>query len=226
MPKGTVPQKKTSPVVLIFTIGVVGWGFYAINRLTAPLSSPSVQVTQNIPQPKPEKEKSVKQWLLDWIQEDAKTEGQRTAASPTQKSSFQEISLYFYKMNQKGETNLVPVPRKVSLLTESEPLKKIFEAVIQGPTDEEKSKDYLDAFPDKPRLRHVNRQGDTIVLDFEDEFGKGASFELIRLQLRQLLATAKALPGVNKIKIYVQGIAPTHVGGDGFPLPSVISGNI
>lgn len=217
----------TSPVVIIFTIGVVGWGFFAIDRLTSPpvgvVNAHNAAVTGAEQKPEPGKSKSIKKWILEWLQPELEAPQKARARQKGSESLTAQVKLYMYRMDQRGDTHLVPVARKIDQFSGDDPLKKLFSLVIAGPTDREIKQDFLDSFPDKPRIRSVRKKGEIIEIDFEEGFGHGISFEMVQLQIRQLLKTAKALPGIRKLRILINGNVARQLGGDGLTLPETIT---
>lgn len=138
----------------------------------------------------------------------------------TQNTADVHIYLFQYDGNEYPE--LVAVKRAVnSFQNEQDFFTKTFRYVIAGPTNTESS--FVDSFPVKPILHNVQKTDDTLLLNFNEDFGRGVSFPMLQLQLEQLLKTATAFQGIHNISIAINGKPQSYVGGDGLAIPDIIN---
>lgn len=232
-------KKEKSFIPVIFTIGVIGWGFFAIDRLTRPAEAKS-SYTDNSPR----REYNVSSWrkkLSNWLDKITEPENSlkefqlsnipSTSAkipviddrgvSPyvqVDKSASVQIQLYY--LPEEGDPVLRGVQRDIE--SGNDHLKSFFQALIVGPNYRETENGYLDAFPAKPDLLGVAQQGSIMVFDFGKQYGLGESQDTLRYQLGQLLDNARQFPGVEGISILINGERVPYLGGDGIALPDVI----
>ena len=273
-------KKKNSMVPVLFTIGIIGWGFFAIDRLTAPLQSGDEIITQsaNYSRKHTKERDSWKVTLEKWI----KTfESKQTKAKPdtpeisvnnintnnnekeleviadtqlnkimnralkesgnnesrdkeinskdlsdenpkdrnSQSNLYSKYKLYFYSNDGKGNLYL----KVISVNSSAQP-EKVFRDVIAGPGKyKEKHNDLIESFPVKPRVLNASLEADTVVLNFDQNFGMGVSFETLKLQINQLWLTARQFPGAKSLKILINGKENQTIGSDGYNIPRVIN---
>ena len=132
-----------------------------------------------------------------------------------------EVQLYFYKAD-RSDLRLHRVSRKVSL-TGSESIEEAaFRHLFAGPTGGERLKNFLDSFPDKPKISSVKKNGARMVINFKTQFGKGLSHQMVRSQLRQIFETAKQFEGISQMSLSLNHKPLQTLGGDGLVIPQVI----
>lgn len=76
--------------------------------------------------------------------------------------------------------------------------------------------DLSPAIPPDAQLLSVKREGDTVVLDFDEAFAKNEFWQgsdVAHLRLQALVHTIASLPGVHRIRILVNGQPPPALGG-------------
>lgn len=255
-------------VPILFTLGVIGWGFFVIDRLTKPPQEKlamaeqparvnNVSVSQNKTgwknslldfvdkfDKKKSVEKKTKENSLSIIDEkkssfiqqyspvkentSAKIQEQTTEQlqpMSQQQSSHNsaDVQIYFFRYEGDEYPKLVAVKRTLNSFTnEQDFLTKTFRYVIAGPNANERSS-FVDSFPVKPIVHNVQKMDDTLLLNFNEDFGRGVSFPMLQLQLEQLLKTATTFQGVHNITIAINGKPQSYVGGDGLAIPDVIN---
>lgn len=236
-------KKEKSIIPVLFTLGVIGWGFFAIDRLTKDETrKESNLIIKDIPNNNRNKsnensyiKKFFKIVFSDVLEEDKTIKTENSAIEKihseqkidsTKRSevkitddSIHEISvkIYYYKLDKNGNPVLVWLQRKVDYdhyITET------FKQNISKPAD---GYNLLDSFPNRPHLIRALKKDDTIDLYFNRKLIEGASLETIRYQLRQLLQTARQFNGINGIKVFVDGENLSDVGVDGLSIPEVIT---
>ena len=135
-----------------------------------------------------------------------------------------KIKLYFYRSNS-SELKLYPVERTLSQ-REIERQKYIaINSLIKGPTNQEKTMNYLDSFPTKPRLLAVRQNGSILVIDLDSGFAKDLSHQMVRHQLKQLLKTAKQFDDILGIELQINSRRIKTIGLDQLALPEKINEN-
>jgi len=251
--KSNKKQGGPSLVPVLFTIGVIGWGFFAIDRLTTPSyrvrsETPTMQRSSNYSKPTDKSQ--------SWKETFRKTLGffhKETQPAPKQNTTAQIPIL--------PEENYTPVqndpPATVAhqevtnqrltppeLPTEGRSL-YFYKEDHNGFTLEKITLNHdlslkelfsavirgpssanttlIDSFPVKPTVNHVAISGDTVEIDLDDNFGFGVSYQTLNLQIAQFLAVARQLPGVINITIKINGQTGIAVGSDGVVLPDRIN---
>ena len=264
MSKGKKPYKRRkknhSIVPVLFTLGVIGWGFFAIDRLTSPLN-PVEKLTQSSNYSTPRTEGKTDSWkkkLSDWIVglESKENTPPETTTSPNiailpvipddtldlqinrevsqpnvpipEANAFVEPKppslyyqnpvLYFYTDSMSDNLEL----RKYAT-SEKLTLKQVFTGLIQGPSFTLQRSDLIDSFPTKPVVLDVEIKKDILVLDLNENFGMGVSFETLKLQINQIWLTARQFSGIRSLKILINGQAKQALGSDGFNIPELIN---
>lgn len=253
--------------LFLFTLGVIGWGFFAIARLT----DEKIE-NKNFRKRELSREKSKgetwlstwKSWLLQKLIEQQKKEEieLRTLSSqkekiysteneipliedPIPEENFMEEKLekvetlkksqensnifvaeekhkqkqkiYLYQLGKNGQVELKGIYREI------EPSEKAaITAVIAGPTAAEEGRNFIDSFPTKPQLLTVKKDGDTLILNFDNKFGLGVSHSTLKYQIQQLYYTAREFSGIKAISVQIAGKYQRHIGGDGLAIPKRI----
>lgn len=229
-----------SLVPILFTIGVIGWGFFAIDRILAPPVDLSEK--KNVKSQKYDAPNGFKAWLLKIIE--SKSDSKITATrnipreviSPSrlevlpedpiadfglkaERQKIQQVKIFLYALDKNGDLTLKTLNREVPF---EDVVGSALQEVINGPTSNEERKNIIDSFPAKPMILGIQKNQKTLVLNLDDQFGVGISFQSLKLQLKQLWKTASQF-GIEALKIRINGQDVKHLGGDGAPLPSVIT---
>ncbi len=124
------------------------------------------------------------------------------------------IYLYHEKKGDLQQTN-----RQFHQVT----LKGLLKHIIEGPNISEKIDGYVDTFPNKPRLLNVSIKKDIAYLNFDENFIRGISFQILKIQLKQLLLTSVQFSHINAIKIQMYNEDVIEV--DGIEIPERIDAN-
>jgi|GEM_PF-2380254 len=281
------PAKNASLVPVLFTLGVIGWGFFAIDRLTSS-STPSygdynaeahdyaVDSGKNASSWKKATESFLAKFSAsqnrkksgkkndteshdkpvesadptgdpeeeNWTVVSGNTEAQTVPEQEPQKNpentpakvagkDAEEITgaetsrvsndgyyLYYYQ-DIKGHLSLSQIPRK----THGEiNLKSIFKEIVSGPAFL-RNKRLIDSFPLKPTVIDAYFSGSTLLLNLDDNFGHGISFETAQLQLEQIVKTSSQFKHISSVKFLINGedVESLHV--DGLTIPATFKTN-
>ena len=251
--------RKDSLIPILFTLGVIGWGFFAIDRLTTEKNPESVLLNDKKTERNARassKKNSSSNWkasVLKWLNDSLASTDNREALKnvSTQRStqagadaskdrlpiinedmklqpvneemSLTSLKLYFYEIKNGNNVVLKSVKRPVQKRPLLRTAKMAIELLVKGPIGSEQLRDFTDSFPNKPVLISINLKDSNLVLNFDEKFGQGISFQMLRYQISQLLFTAKQFPGIKSITILIRNKQIKHLGGDGLSIPPVIN---
>jgi len=236
--KRRTKKKEPHLIPVLFTLGVIGWGFFAIDRITRPESGDeSVRDTSRERRELPEWRRKFSDYLdsltdtrkklvevdsLDAAGDELPVVEEKFLNFQSEKSVRDAtVTIKMFSLDNQGDPVLVPVQRRLKLEDENSVF-PVFSAILEGPDSSEQASGFIDAFTDKPRLISARQSGEILTLDFSREFGSRTSRHIFIYQLQQLLANGKMFPGVQRIKILIEGKSVSHLGGDGFHLPEII----
>ncbi|MES0489445.1 MAG: GerMN domain-containing protein [Leptospirales bacterium] len=274
--KRTYKKKKNHSIVpVLFTLGVIGWGFFAIDRLTSSQNA-NEDITQssNYSQSRAEvKTDSWKKKLSDWISGFEEEKKQNTTPTVTSQNipnlpviPDKTLDIQINRQisrpnvpdnsnipdNPDNHTNPIPIdPARVEAQTgglyynnpilyfytddsgilelkkytvsQKLTLKQVFIGLIKGPSFTLERSDLIDSFPGKPLVLGVKIEQDILIIDLNENFGMGVSFETLKLQINQIWLTARQFSGVRSLKILINGQAKQTLGSDGFNVPELIN---
>ena len=144
--------------------------------------------------------------------------------SPTKndiKTKEYKAVLYFVKINEEdGTAKPAPVHRTVKF--KDSPITRTIEALMNGPTENEKRKGMTSFIPDDTELISASIQNGHLTLNFDNKFEENYSgIEAIRLELYQVLLTSFDISQVTKLSILIEGNSKRYITGDGIPIKEV-----
>lgn len=234
-------------VTILFVLGVIGWGFFAIDRLTETDSGGRTRAMQGRASGQ---EAGWKKDLRDWlnrklaaapVNETRRTNEtiRNTSAEATstdvpllaepsgliRESLGDEKSdggVYLYRLNSKGKPVLTRVKRERP--HEVGNLASYLNEVIRGPSEAELELDFVDSFIHKPKILRVKTEGSCVIIDFDRKFGAGVSHQTLRYQLRQIFKNIQQVKQVDCMQILISGKHQEHLGTDGIYVPERIDG--
>lgn len=242
-------------VTILFVLGVIGWGFFAIDRLTeneGGRKNPKVQGRASGQEAG--WKKTARDWLTKKLSSDPGEKPGGETASVSRNVPQGEVPLLpepgglkraqtipedeelltpqrdvevtesadflFYRVNDKGQPVLAKVKR--SLGEGKNDLRSMLGVLIKGPTKAETERDFMDSFIRKPRVRSVSQTGQCAVVDFDGNFGAGASYQVLRFQIEQIYRNLKQWTGAKCLELKVKGQYSPHLGSDGIFFPKRI----
>ena len=124
----------------------------------------------------------------------------------TPPAETRDRAVYFMQLDR--DDNILPHPVKVNrkLPVSSSPLQDSLNALLAGPTSEEK-RSGLDSFiPQNSRILSIQIRNNTAFISFNEEFQWNAGGdEGITAQLKQIVWTATEFPNVHNVQILING---------------------
>jgi len=219
---------------LIFTLGVLGWGFFAIDRLIDKNQQENfhnLNINQKIKK-KTNQEWSIRKKIADWLINNQGSSHKKKKIAKIVKIQQEDkkivtdynnkAHLYFYLIDANENLHLKKYKIKLTeKLNSEEILSIIIKKIISGHSI--KNNNIIDSFPIKPRLLSASIKNNVAELNFNDDFGKGVSFQTLKYQIKQILKTASGIQDINSIRILINNKRVNHIGGDGLILPSLIT---
>ena len=129
--------------------------------------------------------------------------------------------LYFVKINEEdGTAKPTPVQRTVKF--KDSPITRTIEALMKGPTENEKRKGMTSFIPDDTELISARIQNGHLTLNFDNKFEENYSgMEAILLELYQVLLTSFEISQVTKLSILIDGKSKRYITGEGIPIKEV-----
>jgi len=233
----------SSLVTILFVLGIIGWGFFAIDRLTeSDQAAPRGSIKGRATGQDAGWRRDVRNWLTRRISStpDSKRPVQGESLSnvpqvdrgalatdevpvlsePSGLKAEGSNSIYLYKLNSKGQPVLAKVERQS--LAQSESLREYIESVIRGPTESEVEKDFIDSFIRKPKILSAKLADTCVLINFDNKFGAGVSHQVLRYQIKQIFRNIRQIQQVDCLKILVSGKHQAHLGADGLAIPERI----
>lgn len=124
------------------------------------------------------------------------------------------VALYFVRVDEDGTVTRQEVKRTVE--ANNTPLTSALNALIQGPTADDLSRNLISMIPDGTRLLSAQVVGSTAYLNFNEAFminRYGA--EGYAAQLKQIVYTATSFPTVKDVQFLIEGNKREYLGGEG-----------
>lgn len=107
------------------------------------------------------------------------------------------VSLYF-----KNTNGLIPEARLIDVKELiNNPYEKILHMLVEGPKNENLQK----TIPEGTKINKIEKQADTLIIDFSEEFITNQKEEEEKITLQSILKTVTELTEINGIKIKING---------------------
>ncbi|OGC03396.1 hypothetical protein A2276_00570 [candidate division WOR-1 bacterium RIFOXYA12_FULL_43_27] len=132
-------------------------------------------------------------------------------------SSSEKIKVYFLKDEKLAAVERPPL-KNVS------PLIIVAQSLGKGPTAEERKLGYYTEIPKGAHINKVDRQGKLATVDFNlalESYGGGAT--RVEGMIGQIVYSFTGLPGINEVKITVNGKDEVILGGEGYVIDKPLS---
>jgi spore germination protein GerM len=127
---------------------------------------------------------------------------QQPARQPTPET--RDRSVYFMREGSGGDLTLAKTPRKLAV--SDSPLIDCVNALLAGPSADEKNRGLTSFIPPNTRLLSARVVNNTVHLNFNEAFRYNTfGREGGEAQLRQIIWTATEFPNVNNVQIEIEG---------------------
>lgn len=133
---------------------------------------------------------------------------------PVDHSKAKNVTVFFIGQNSNGDEVYKTVKREYIQNEEVSELEFLVQALINGPTDYEKSHGIYSEVPQNTRVISVYEQPNKIILDLDYEFESGGGTDSSYKKLYQLIKTMKANVKV-PVYLYIDGEQAEFIGGEG-----------
>ncbi|MBE8364119.1 GerMN domain-containing protein [Leptospira borgpetersenii] len=146
-----------------------------------------------------------------------------SAPIPTDKG---ELSLYFLKFYGKGSKSHSRLVRVLRLSKGGDRVKLILNSLIAGPVSQEKEKGILNSIPQNLHYDGDYRIEEGILkLSLSSDLERGAGPELLKDRIDQLTYSLMENLPIRGIQLKINGKFVRSLGGEGMPLPSLLTKN-
>jgi hypothetical protein len=133
-----------------------------------------------------------------------KPETQPPAKPPAPQPETRDRTVYFMREGSGGDLTLAKTTRKLAV--SDSPLIDCVNALLTGPTAEEKNRGMISFIPPNARLLSARVVGSTVHLNFNEAFRYNTfGREGGEAQLRQIVWTATEFPNVQNVQIEIEG---------------------
>jgi spore germination protein GerM len=127
-----------------------------------------------------------------------------TSAATERPADTRERGIFFMQAG-RSDTELLPVRTSRSIRVSDSPLIDSLNALLAGPTAEEKTRGVLHFIPPETRIISVIVRGNTAYINFNDEFQYNThGREGSAAQIRQIVWTATEFPNVHDVQFLVE----------------------
>ena len=117
---------------------------------------------------------------------------------------LRERALYFTQVDRGGTILRVKVDRNLPI--SSSPMTDVVQALIAGPTEEERQRGLICLIPPGTRMLSATVRGNTAYINFNEEFQFNTfGVEGYAGQLRQIVFTVTEFPNVRDVQILIEG---------------------
>ncbi|AXR68506.1 GerMN domain-containing protein [Leptospira mayottensis] len=142
---------------------------------------------------------------------------------PTDKG---ELSLYFLKFYGKGNKSHSRLVKVLRLSKGGDRVKLILNSLIAGPVSQEKEKGILNSIPQNLHYDGDYRIEEGILkLSLSSDLERGAGPELLKDRIDQLTYSLMENLPIRGIQLRINGKFVRSLGGEGVPLPSLLTKN-
>jgi spore germination protein GerM len=132
------------------------------------------------------------------------------------------VSLYFTGP-MEGGTTLVAVSRQVTVRGPGAMLAAALEALLAGPTAEERARGLSTEIPAGTRLLGVRVREGLATVDLSEAVGSGGGSHSMRARLWQIVYTATQHPSASQALVLVEGQQRPGLGGEGIVIDRPIA---
>ncbi len=133
-------------------------------------------------------------------------------------------SLYFFQESSSADdVELIPVQRFTR--EQRVNLDRLLQALMRGPQRHELEKSIITALPPGLKLRQHRYilEKEELLLDFNSALVENGSRNILQSRFRQLVFTVTQIPGVKKVRIWIDGKPRDFISGDGIVLSGTLT---
>jgi len=118
---------------------------------------------------------------------------------------------------ERNATMLAPSPRSISEpATLTDQVSQAVGQLLEGPNEEDRlTRGFTTEIPVDTRLIGVNLTNKTAYVDFSGELEAGGGSSSMLARLYQIVYTVTDIPGIEAVRILIDGVAREAMGGEG-----------
>lgn len=125
--------------------------------------------------------------------------------------------VYFLQYDaQRNAIMLAPSPRSISetaALTDQ--VSQAVGQLLEGPNEKDRIRGCTSEIPVRTRLLGVSLTGKTAYVDLSGEIEAGGGSSSMLARLYQIVYTVTGIPGIEAVRILIDGVARDAMGGEG-----------
>lgn len=114
-----------------------------------------------------------------------------------------------------GAGTVVPVQRTVQGRRAEALLRGAFDALLAGPTAQERAKGLTTEIPAGTRLRGLSVREGVVTVDLSEAVGSGGGSSSMQGRLWQIVYTGTVLPAARQVRLIIEGEERQTLGGEG-----------
>jgi hypothetical protein len=149
------------------------------------------------------------------VPDPVKTPAEKSFPASEDPSRTRETRIYFVKLADDGGIKLVPVVRKIDV--RPGPMAEALNALLRGPTREEKDKGLVSLIPEGSKLQSASVKDGVAHLSFNESFRFNSyGREGYQGQMRQIIFSITEFPTITAVQILIDGKLVQYLGPEGF----------
>lgn len=129
----------------------------------------------------------------------------------------------FFVGTADGAGTMAPVQRTVRGRRAQEVLRGAFEALLAGPTAEERARGLSTEIPAGTRLRALSVREGVVTVDLSEAVGSGGGSTSMQGRLWQIVYTGTQHPAARQVRLIVEGEERQSLGGEGLMIDRPIA---
>lgn len=131
--------------------------------------------------------------------------------------------LYFFRYSPETE-DVVLIGIKRRSLQGKVDIVMLLKSLLKGPSAQEKDLGFISALPENLQLNDIkySMNQKELILDFNDTLEEGGGRNILQNRLRQIVYTMTQSPGVQGVRIWIDGQPKRFLSGDGIVLSELM----
>ena len=142
-------------------------------------------------------------------------------AQPETKSK-EYVNVYFIGKNEHNEEVYKAVKRRYNKDVDGSKIRFSINALIQGPTQEERQRGVYTEVPSGSEIIYISEQKDKVIINLNSAFVNGGGTDSLYKRLYQLIKTARLNSNL-PVYLYIDNQRADVVGGEGIMLTQPLS---